>query len=105
MRRKVRLGRWFLPVLRLLQHGRHLRGSAFDPFGHTHVRRVERQLPGEYLDLIDRTLETLSPATIDTAIDIANLPDLVRGYEDIKLAGVDRFRNRAAELLAPRVLQ
>jgi indolepyruvate ferredoxin oxidoreductase len=103
MRRKVGLGRWFLPVLRLLRHGRHLRGSAFDPFGHTHVRRVERQLPGEYLELVDRALETLSPATIDTALEIANLPDIVRGYEDIKLAGVDRFRERAAELLAPRV--
>ena len=103
MRRKVSLGRWFLPVLRLLQLGRHLRGSAFDPFGHTHVRRVERQLPAEYLGLIDRALEILAPATIDTAIEIASLPDLVRGYEDIKLAGVDRFRNRAAELLPPRV--
>ena len=100
MRRKVRLGRWFLPVLRLLRHGRRLRGSLLDPFAHAHVRRVERRLPGEYLALVDRALESLSPATAGTAIEIAQLPELVRGYEDIKLAGVDRFRRRAAELLA-----
>ena len=50
MRRKLKLGAWFLPVLRLLRHGRRLRGTALDPFGYAHVRRVERSLPGEYLD-------------------------------------------------------
>jgi indolepyruvate ferredoxin oxidoreductase len=35
-----------------------------------------------------------------TAIEIAELPELVRGYEAIKLAGVERFRARANELLA-----
>jgi indolepyruvate ferredoxin oxidoreductase len=102
MRRKITLGRWFLPALRLLRHGRRLRGTLLDPFGYAHVRRVERRLPGEYLALVERALETLSPATIGTAIEIAELPDLVRGYEDIKLAGVERFRRRAAELLPPR---
>jgi indolepyruvate ferredoxin oxidoreductase len=33
-----------------------------------------------------------------TVAEIADLPDLVRGYEDIKLANVDKFRARAAEL-------
>ena len=35
-----------------------------------------------------------------TAIEIAELPELVRGYEEIKLAGVERFRARGSELLA-----
>jgi indolepyruvate ferredoxin oxidoreductase len=99
MQRKLKLGAWFLPVLRLLRHGRRLRGTPLDPFGYAHVRRVERRLPDEYLALVDRALERLSPATRATVIEIAELPELVRGYEDIKLAGVKRFRAQADELL------
>jgi indolepyruvate ferredoxin oxidoreductase len=99
MRRKLELGAWFLPVLRLLRHGRRLRSTPLDPFGHARVRRVERRLPGEYLALVEVALERLSPATRATVLEIAELPELVRGYEDIKLAGVERFRLRAVELL------
>jgi len=97
MRRKVELGRWFTPMLALLARGRRLRGTPLDPFGRTRVRRVERALPGEYMALVDAALAQLSPATLDVALEIAALPELVRGYEEIKLAGVERFRARAAE--------
>ena len=100
MRRKLRLGGWFVPVLRAMRHGRRLRGTPLDPFGHAHVRRVERALPGEYLALVEEALARLSPATLPTALAVAELPDLVRGYEQIKLDGVARFRARAAELRA-----
>jgi indolepyruvate ferredoxin oxidoreductase len=98
MRRKLKLGRWFVPVLRALRHGRVLRGTFADPFGFARVRRVERQLPGEYMALIELATERLSPDTLDVALEVASLPDLVRGYEQIKLDGVERFRSRAAEL-------
>ena len=99
LKRKLRLrGRWFLPVLRALRHGRVLRGTPLDPFGHARVRRVERALPGEYLALIDRALARLDAATLPLALELAALPELVRGYEQIKLAGVERLRARAAEL-------
>ncbi|ADB54015.1 indolepyruvate ferredoxin oxidoreductase family protein [Conexibacter woesei] len=98
MRRKLRLGGWFVPVLRVMRHGRRLRGTPLDPFGYAHVRRVERALPGEYLTLVEDALARLSPATLPTAVAVAELPDLVRGYEQIKLDGVARFRARAAEL-------
>jgi indolepyruvate ferredoxin oxidoreductase len=98
LERKLRFGRWFFPLLRLLRSGRRLRGTPFDPFGRTHVRRVERALPGEYMVLVDAALARLSPATLELALEVASLPDLVRGYEEIKLAGVERFRARGAEL-------
>jgi indolepyruvate ferredoxin oxidoreductase len=100
MQRKLRLGRWFLPALRVLRHGRRLRGTPLDPFGHARVRRVERALPGEYLTLVEQALERLSPGTADTVREIAELPDVVRGYEAIKLASIERFRARARELAA-----
>jgi indolepyruvate ferredoxin oxidoreductase len=100
MRRKLALGRWFVPVFQLLRRGRALRGTPFDPFGHTHVRRVERALPREYLALVERATERLDPQSLTLALEAATLPELVRGYEEIKLAGVARFRERAAELAA-----
>ncbi|MBS1869569.1 MAG: indolepyruvate ferredoxin oxidoreductase family protein [Actinobacteria bacterium] len=98
LRRKLSLGRWFVPAFRLLRRGRVLRGTPLDPFGATRVRRVERALPGEYLELVELALERLTPTTLPLALEIAALPELVRGYEQIKLAGVERFRTRGAEL-------
>ncbi len=100
MKRKLKLGRWFTPVFRMLRAMRRLRGSLFDPFGHTKVRRIERKLIEEYAGLVESALERLTPETHATALEIAELPDLVRGYEEIKLRSVERFRERAAELAA-----
>jgi indolepyruvate ferredoxin oxidoreductase len=98
MKRKLKLGPWFVPVLRLLRAGRRLRGTKLDLFGLPRVRRVERALPREYRALVARSLERLTPVTHGTVAEIAELPDVVRGYEDIKLANVERFRGLAAEL-------
>jgi indolepyruvate ferredoxin oxidoreductase len=98
LKRKLKLGRWFFPVLGLLRRGKRLRGTVFDPFGAAAVRRVERVLPDEYLSLVGLALERLSPATSLVALEVCELPDLVRGYEDIKLRNVELFRARALEL-------
>jgi indolepyruvate ferredoxin oxidoreductase len=100
MKRKLKLGRWARPALLLLRSLRRLRGTLFDPFGRMEVRKVERALVVEYRQLVLRSLETLSPSTEDAAAQIAELPDLVRGYESIKLRNVVRFRERAAALEA-----
>jgi indolepyruvate ferredoxin oxidoreductase len=100
MRRKLEIGPWFVPVFRALRRGRVLRGTVLDPFGHTRVRRVERALPGEYLAHVGHAIERLEPETLELVLEVAALPELVRGYEQIKLDGVERFRARAAELAA-----
>jgi indolepyruvate ferredoxin oxidoreductase len=100
MQRKLRLGGWFRPGLRALRAGRRLRGTPLDPFGQTALRRTERALPGEYREGVERALATLSPETHATCVEVCEAAELVRGYEDIKLAGVERFRERTAELLA-----
>jgi indolepyruvate ferredoxin oxidoreductase len=99
LKHKLRFGGWFVPFLRLLKHGRRLRATPLDLFGYAHVRRVERNLPRQYMSLVDRALESLSLETLPVALEIANLPDLIRGYEQIKLDGVEHFHQRAAELL------
>ncbi len=98
MKRKIRLGRWGLWSFRVLRAMRRLRGTPFDPFGHTEVRRVERDLIGVYRDLVERSLTTLTPERAARVTEVAALPDLVRGYEEIKLRSVAEFHRRAAEL-------
>jgi indolepyruvate ferredoxin oxidoreductase len=97
--RKLRFGRWFDGVFRLLARMKGLRGTALDPFGRATVRRVERALPAEYRALIERAVAGLSPASYERAVALARLPDLIRGYEDIKLRNVERFREEARKLV------
>jgi indolepyruvate ferredoxin oxidoreductase len=98
LKRKVRLGRWFVPVFRLLHGMRRLRGTPFDPFRWTKVRRVERALIGEYEELVTWTLTRLSGQNHELAVELCELPDVIRGYEEIKLRNVVLYRKRAAAL-------
>jgi indolepyruvate ferredoxin oxidoreductase len=98
LRRKLKLGRWFVPVLRALRCMRRLRGTALDPFGKSNVRRIERALPGEYEELVREGLASLSPETQGAVLELAELPDMIRGYEEIKLRNVELFRERSASL-------
>ena len=78
-----------------------LRGGALDIFGRTAHRKMERELIDEYRAMIERALDTLAAcdeAAYARAIEIAELPDGIRGYEDIKERHVEQFRARAAEL-------
>jgi indolepyruvate ferredoxin oxidoreductase len=100
LKRKLKLGRWFVPAFRALRAMRRLRGTRLDPFGLARVRRVERQLVGEYEELVAGALADLGSDTHAAAVELCELPDMIRGYEDIKLASVERFRERAGELLS-----
>jgi indolepyruvate ferredoxin oxidoreductase len=100
LKRKLKLGSWFAPAFRALRAMKWARGTAFDVFGYAEVRRVERELIGEYERLVETALARLSPETHDVAVEIAQLPDEIRGFEQIKLANVQRFRERAAQLVA-----
>ncbi|HEY5678393.1 MAG TPA: DUF6537 domain-containing protein, partial [Myxococcales bacterium] len=100
LKRKLKLGAWARPLLAMLRGMRRVRGTALDPFRRAEVRKVERALVDEDRALVERSLQALSPASYDLAVQIAELPDLVRGYESIKLGNVARFRERAAALEA-----
>jgi indolepyruvate ferredoxin oxidoreductase len=99
LKRKLRLGGWSLPVLRALYAMRGLRGTRLDPFGAARIRRVERELIGEYRRLVARALQTLDATSAAMVAEVAGLPDVVRGYEGLKLGNIERFRALAGELL------
>ncbi|QFR03138.1 indolepyruvate ferredoxin oxidoreductase family protein [Streptomyces phaeolivaceus] len=99
-KKKISLGPWFRPVFRLLYALRGLRGTPLDVFGYGKVRRTERRLVAEYRELIEGLLTRLTPGNLAAVAEIAALPDLVRGYEHVKLGTVERYRDELAERLA-----
>ncbi|HRW19955.1 MAG TPA: indolepyruvate ferredoxin oxidoreductase family protein [Dermatophilaceae bacterium] len=79
---------------------KRLRGTKWDVFGRDHVRVVERELLAEYETLVDEIAERLSEANHTVALEIALLPDVVRGYDEVKLRNVQTYRERLARLRA-----
>lgn len=98
LRRKITLGPFGRPLLAMVARLRFLRGTPFDPFGYAHMRRIERELAKEYSALVVELTRSLSTESYERAVAAAEAIDLVRGYEEIKLAGIERYRQRLAEL-------
>ena len=86
--------------MRLLAKAKGLRGTPFDPFGRTRLRELERALPGEYEQALDRVLAALKPQNHDDAVHVARLPLEIRGFEGLKLARINEFRTRLDDALA-----
>jgi indolepyruvate ferredoxin oxidoreductase len=98
--RKMQFGRWLLPVFRLLSKGKRLRGTAWDVFGYTQERKLERQMIADYELLLDEIVRRLSPQTHATAVALARLPLDIKGFGHIKLRNYKTAKAREAALLA-----
>jgi indolepyruvate ferredoxin oxidoreductase len=92
MSSKLKLGAWSRPVLKATARGRFLRGTALDPFGRAHVRVVERELLASHLALVERLTASLSAESYPTSVTAAGAAELVRGFEEVKLRNVERYR-------------
>ena len=99
-KRKLSLGRWAGPFFRLLASMKWLRTTPFDPFGWAHIRREERGLVEWYREMVSGVLPGLSAANLDRAVELARIPDQIRGYEQTKLDSIVKAREAAAEKLA-----
>ena len=84
-RKKVAIsGRIALPLFRTLRHGKVLRGTPLDPFGWQAERRAERAFARDTEASIARATAKLRPATLDTAVALADIPMNVRGFGPVK---------------------
>jgi indolepyruvate ferredoxin oxidoreductase len=97
-KKKISMGPRSRSALRLLAKGRFLRGTFLDPFGHTAMRRLERRLIRDYEAVINDVSEKLAPENYDRALAVASAPELIRGYEEVKLRNVASYTERLAEL-------
>ncbi len=95
---KKRFGPWVLKAFGVLAKGKRLRGSALDIFGYTAERRMERELIGDFEARLDRIIAGLTSDNLDTAIQIADVPDEIRGYGHVKERNVKAAQATWAEL-------
>jgi len=97
--KKWTLGPWMRPGFAVLAKGKRLRGTALDVFGRTAHRREERALIGHYEATIEELLGSLDLDNRDLAVEIASIPEHIRGYDLVKDAHLRDAREREAELL------
>ncbi|MEQ8349107.1 MAG: indolepyruvate ferredoxin oxidoreductase family protein [Sneathiellaceae bacterium] len=93
-------GAWLMPAFRVMARMKGLRGTAFDIFGRTAERRAERQLIADYSAVLRELAAGLTAARHPLAVQIAAVPDAIRGFGHVKAASLDAARQREAELLA-----
>ncbi|HSI01265.1 MAG TPA: indolepyruvate ferredoxin oxidoreductase family protein, partial [Reyranella sp.] len=98
--KKREYGPWMLTAFRLLAGLKRLRGTAFDVFGYTEERRMERRLIAEYEATIDSLLATLDQTNHAMAVQIAGVPETMRGFGHVKEKNVKVAKEREASLLA-----
>ncbi|MEM7377957.1 MAG: indolepyruvate ferredoxin oxidoreductase family protein [Pseudomonadota bacterium] len=92
--KKRRFGPWVLKAFGLLARGKRLRGTALDVFGYTAERRMERELITDFETRLNRVCASLSRDNLATAIEIAGVPDEIRGYGHVKERNVVAARAR-----------
>jgi indolepyruvate ferredoxin oxidoreductase len=98
--KKMRFGPWMMRAFGVLAKFKGLRGTAFDIFGRTHERRTERALIGEYEQLVEEVLGKLNAENHAVAVQLASLPEDIRGYGHVKEKNLATVREKWAALLA-----
>ena len=93
-------GPWVFRAFKLLAGMRRLRGTALDIFGRTAERRMERRLIAEYEAVLGELALSLTPDNHALAVEIARLPEQIRGYGHIKERNLEKAKAREASLLA-----
>ncbi len=96
--RKLDFGPWTLKLFRWLAKRRKYRGGRWDVFARLPERRAERQLIADYEDDVALILARLAPATHDAAVELASLPEKIRGFGHVKAASIGLARKRRDEL-------
>ena len=99
-------GVWMIPLLRVLKHGKVLRGTSFDPFGRQPDRVIERALIREFEEDVQLVVTKVSAQSLETAISLLSVPMSVRGFGVVKERNYysvqpSRHRLREALLASP----
>jgi indolepyruvate ferredoxin oxidoreductase len=98
--KKQRFGPWMLTAMKLLATFKFLRGSALNPFGRSAERVQERELVAEYEATVKHIIEVLDAGNRDAAVDLARVPELIRGYGPVKDRSIVTAMAKQAELQA-----
>lgn len=102
-------GPWIVTAYRWLAKAKRLRGTPLDIFGYTAERRAEREAIGAFETLVRRLAGELTSDRLPTAIDLARLPQSVRGFGHVKernsAAASEKLHRLLAEFAQPSLRQ
>jgi indolepyruvate ferredoxin oxidoreductase len=96
---KQKFGAWMVLGFSLLKHIKGLRGSALDIFGYTQERRTERALISEYRATVAALLGKLSAENHAQALELARLPEGIKGFGHVKARNLAAVRSKWDALL------
>ncbi len=97
---KFRFGSWIHPLFRILAWGKVLRGSVLDPFCHASERRIQHALRRTWCQDMEFLLaHPPGNDTIEAAIELARLPQSIRGFGPVWMASHAAAMHRRQELL------
>ncbi len=96
---KQKFGPWMLTGFKLLARLKGLRGTAFDVFGRTAERKMERSLIVDYQASIEALLKSLTADNHAIAVEIARIPEMIKGYGHVKDRNVKAARLQWAGLV------
>jgi indolepyruvate ferredoxin oxidoreductase len=91
---KAQYGAWMGLAFKMLARLRFLRGTALDVFGKTEERRMERRLIDDYEQSLTALSARLTAGNLSAALELANLPEHIRGFGHVKLANVEKATQR-----------
>ena len=98
--RKSEFGPWMMAAFRVLAKLKGLRGTPFDVFGMSGERKAERRMIGEYEVTVAGLLEHLDGENRKLAVEIASVPEHIRGFGHVKRRHLDEAKKKEAVLLA-----
>jgi indolepyruvate ferredoxin oxidoreductase len=97
---KQKFGAYMVGVFGLLKHLKGLRGSALDVFGYSQERRSERRLIADYRATVTALLGKLSANNHAQALELARLPDGIKGFGHVKARHLEAVQAKWDALLA-----
>jgi indolepyruvate ferredoxin oxidoreductase len=97
--KKSSFGPWMMKAFGALAKFKGLRGTALDVFGRTDECRLERRLLAEYESLVDEILGKLAPHNHAIAVEIARVPEHIRGFGHVKERHVKEAKARETVLV------
>ena len=97
--KKITIGSWILPVFKVLSKLKFLRGTILDPVGKTKERKMERFLISQYKEDINKILQEVNSKNISLAVQIASIPEMIRGYGHVKEEHMKKASIKRSQLL------
>ncbi len=97
---KQTYGPWMLKAMSVLARFKGLRGTALDVFGRTEERRTERELIVQYRADIEGLMAGLNADSHALVLEVARLPEQIRGFGHVKARHLAAVQTRREQLLA-----